>query len=101
MVDIHMLVYLLHTLYKHQLSKERREFGSTFALYICKLFPFVSIRQTKARNPVTIQLMIITSNFCYPTDLCQDSLTYKKFQLRVVLVHKVDIPSKFPVSKWL
>lgn len=94
-----MLLYLLHMLYKHQLSKERQEFGSNFALYICGLFPFVLTRQTKARNPITIQLTIATGNFYYPTDLCQDSLTYIKFQLSVVLVHKVDIPSKCPVSK--
>lgn len=53
------------------------------------------------RNLITIQLMIATGNFYYPTDLCQDGLTYIKFHLSVVVVHKVNIPSKCPVSKWL
>lgn len=42
MVDMHnMILYLLHVLYKHQLSKERQGFGSKFcpihlwALSIC------------------------------------------------------------------
>lgn len=102
MVDVHdMLLYLLHIPYKHQLSKEWQELGSNFALYICGLFLCVVTRQTKARNPIAIQLMIPTGNFYYPTDLCQDSLTYLKFQLSVVLVHKVDAPSKCLMSKWL
>jgi len=88
-----MLLYLLHILYKHQLSKERQDFGSNFALYICGLLPCVLTRQTKARNPTTVQLMIATGNFYYPTDLCQDSLTYIKSQLCVLLVHIVDNPS--------
>lgn len=102
MVGMHnMQLYLLLIPYKHQLSKERQEFKSNFALYSCGLFPFVLTRQTKVRNLITIQLMIATGNFYYPTDLCQDGLTYIKFQLSVVVVHKVNIPSKCPVSKWL
>lgn len=100
MVDMHdMVLYLLHILYKHQLSKERQELGSNFSLYICGLFLFVVTRQTKARNPITIQLMILIGDFYCPTDLCQDSLAYLQFQLSVVLVHKVDAPSKCLLSK--
>lgn len=41
MVCMHnMLLYLLHMLCKHQLSKQWQEFGSNFALYICGFFPF-------------------------------------------------------------
>lgn len=95
-----MLLYLFHTLYKHPLSKERKEFGSSFALCICGLFLFVMIRQTKARVPITVQAKIATGNFCYTADLCQDSLKYINLKFFVVLFQKVDSSSKCPVSKW-
>lgn len=94
-----VLLYPLHILYKVQLSKQRQEFGISLCCIFVVTFHFLDLTK-RARNLISIQLMIATGNFYCSTHLCENSLTYIKFWLSVILIHKDNTPSNCPVSRW-
>lgn len=94
-----VLLYLLYILYKKQLNKRRQEFGISLCCIFLVTFHFLD-QTRRARNLISIQLMIVTGNFYCSTYLCENSLTYIRFWLSVILIHADNTPSKCPVSKW-
>lgn len=94
-----VLLYLLHKLYKERLSKQRQEFGIILSCIYAVTFHFVD-QAKRARYLISIQLMFGTGNLHCSTHLCENSLTYIKFWLSVILTHEEDTPSVCPVAKW-